>query len=533
MKNRKTAKLLIMVLSLALLIGSAVGIAASAENAAPEIISQNVEYSGTLNFKFAISAENLGADKTVTVNIYDKNPDEDGAVLLDSTTAAYEDVSDTNLGVQYAYVATSKAAISALNYGTEYYAQAVCDDVAGEAVKYSAVEYFLTRLYREGEVVTDIQREHYENVLAYGSTTQKITGDTGTNVADYRYVAAKGGNIVVGGNTLGSSAILVKDTAFTIQPTEAVASGYVAIWKDAAGVSYQPGKEMTASASTTFTSTLIPMLTFDGMDGVTPNVKTNTSVSSASQVFTTFGDDYAVYNNIFKIYNGVLEKNMPTASIVDGKLAVTSDDGSDYIKIYPTTTESGYNHSVFEADLTFNCSGNIGFDLLQSDNSTAVRFSNFTYNMSTGYFKMNATNTSGGTGSTVDIYLPTTGDNAHTLNLKVDHYKVNYDTESGTYKDIVVAFYFNGTLKYIIDSRLATDETASNIDSKNTDGVLLSGTRYYPYSNSTAGKEAVKTDFSQFSLNPNSNFSGTISFDNISFIQNVFEGEPDYNTTLK
>ena len=189
MKNRKTAKLLIMVLSLALLIGSAVGIAASAENAAPEIISQNVEYSGTLNFKFAISAENLGADKTVTVNIYDKNPEEDGAVLLDTTTAAYEDVSGTNLGVQYAYVATSKAAISALDYGTEYYAQAVCDDAKSEVVKYSAVEYFLTRLYREGETVTDIQREHYENVLAYGSTTQKVTGDTGTNVADFVFVA--------------------------------------------------------------------------------------------------------------------------------------------------------------------------------------------------------------------------------------------------------------------------------------------------------------------------------------------------------
>ncbi len=516
-----------MILSLALLIGSAVGIAVSAEDAAPEIISQNVEYGGTLNFKFAIDAENLGADKTVTVNIYDKNPAEnDDAVLLDTTTAVYEDVSGTNLGIANAYVATSKAAISALDYGTEYYAQAECDGVKGNVVKYSAVEYFLTRLYREGETVTDIQREHYENVLAYGSTTQKVTGDAKTNVADYSYIAAKGGNIVVGSNTLGSSAILVKDTAFTIQPAEAVASGYVAMWKDSAGVSYQSGAEMTVSASTTFTSTLIPMLTFDGMDGVTVNVPVNNTTTSASQVFTTFGADYAVYNNIFKIYNGVLTKNMPTASIADGKLAVTSDDGSDYIKIFPTTTEAGYNHSVFEADLTFNCNtGNIGFDLLQSDNSTAVRFSNFTYNMSTGYFKMNATNTSGGTGSTVDITLPTTGDNAHTLNLKVDHYNLG--------NDILVAFYFNGTLKYIIDSRLATDETTGNIDTKNTDEVLLSGTRYYPYSGTAAGKEAVKTDFGQFSLNTNSSFSGTISFDNISFIQNVFEGEPDYNTTKK
>ena len=217
---------------------------------------------------------------------------------------------------------------------------------------------------------------------------------------------------------------------------------------------------------------------------------------------------------------------MPTASIVDEKLVVTSDDGSDYIKIYPTYTESGYNHTTFEADITFNCNtGNIGFDLLMSDNSTAVRFSTFTYNMSTGVFKMNATNASGGSGNTVTTTLATTGDNAHTLNLKVDHYKLD--------GDILVAFWLNGTLSYIIDTRLVTDETTSNIDSKNTDGVLLSGTRYYPCNNNTAGKEAVKTDFSQFSLNPNSNFSGSIAFDNIIFTQTVTNEAPDYNTTLK
>jgi hypothetical protein len=271
--------------------------------------------------------------------------------------------------------------------------------------------------------------------------------------------------------------------------------------------------------------TLIPMLTFDGMNNVTPNVKTNTSVSSASQVFTTFGDDYAAYNKVFKLYTGSLEKKMPVATIANEKLVVTSDDGSDYIKIYPTYTEAGYNHTTFEADITFNCTGNVGFDLLQSDNSTAVRFNIFTYNMSNGYFKMQATNTSGGNGNTVDAYLDTTGDKAHTLNLKVDHYKLD--------GDILVAFWLNGTLKYIIDSRLATNETTGNIDSKNTDGVLLSGTRYYTYSVNTAGKEAAKTDFGQICLNTNSNFSGSISFDNIMFTQTVTTEAPDYNTTLK
>ena len=522
MKNRKTAKLLIMVLSLALLIGSAVGIAASAENAAPEIISQNVEYSGTLNFKFAISAENLGADKTVTVNIYDKNPDEDDAVLLDSTTAAYEDVSDTNLGVEYAYVATSKAAISALNYGTEYYAQAVCDDVAGEAVKYSAVEYFLTRLYREGEVVTDIQREHYENVLAYGSTTQKVTGDTGTNVADYRYVAANGGNIVVGGNTLGSSAILVKDTAFTIQPTEAVASGYVAIWKDAAGVSYQPGKEMTASASTTFTSTLIPMLTFDGMDGVTAQISTSNS-SFGSQPFTTFGEQYSAYNNVFKIYGVNASLTAPTAKVENGKLVINSADGADYVYIYPTATEANYNYTVFEADICVEfVSGSCGFDL-SGTQGTNMRAKVFSYNKDTGLLKLQFQDKSSSAGNTIQATLDTTGENAHTFNLKIEQYKVG--------SDMVGAYYINGNLSYIIDTRLCTDETTGDIDYKNTDGVLVTGTRYYNHTKQEAGKETVFTDFSYVVFNPWTNANINITLDNVSFIQSVTNESPNYNTT--
>jgi len=520
MKNRKTAKLLIMILSLALLIGSAVGIAASAETAAPEIISQNVVYGGTLNFKFAIDATNLGEDKTVTVNIYDKNPADDGAVLLDTTTAVYEDVSGTNLGVDYAYIATSKAAISALDYGTEYYAQAVCDGVAGEAIKYSAVEYFLTRLYREGETVTDIQREHYENVLAYGSTTQKVTGDTETNVADYRYVAAKGGNIVVDGNAIGSSAILVKDTAFTIQPTEAVASGYVARWKGADGSNYNSGAVITATASTTFTKTLIPMLTFEGMNDAT------VTISSSANVFTTFGSDYATYNKAFRIYNGAPAKNPPNSSIVNEKLVINSDDGSDYIRIFPTYTEDGYNHATFEADITINGTGSM-YPILyeEADTSKVFQMKTLSYNASTGEFKFAPTNASTSTGLYATTTLPTEGENAHTVNLKIDVYELD--------GDVLILFYLNGTLSYIIDSRLVTDENVTkNFNYKNTDGVPMSA-YYGTYNVNTEGKETPFTQFSIFSMHTDGGFKGTLSFDNVLFTQTVTNEIPVVNTTLK
>lgn len=526
---KKNSKILVLVLSLALLIGMAVSFAVSAETEAPapEIISKNVAYGADIRFLFAIDAQSLGAEKTVTVKVYDVDPTENtDAVPKDISTAVYSDTSDTNLGVANAYVAKTQAGISAVDLGVEYWVVAECDGVKSAAVKYSAVEYFLERLYADADVITDVQKTHYENALAYGSTAQMVTDDKKTNVADYLYVGAEDGEVLVDGVSVGSSAVLLKGSEVTLKTKDTLASGYVPLWKDGTGNSYRGAQTITVADSAIFSYTELPMLTFEGMNGVTPNVTTNTSTSSASQVFTTFGDSFSAYNKAFKIYNGVLTKNMPTASIVDERLVVNSDDGSDYIKIYPTYTEAGYNHTMFEADITFNCNtGNIGFDLLMSDNSTAVRFTNFSYNMSNGEFKMNTTNASGGTGSTVKAYLDTTGDNAHTLNLKVDHYKFE--------SDILVAFWLNGTLSYIIDSRLTTDETTANIDTKNTDGVLLSGTRYYTCNLNVAGKEAVKTDFSQFSLNTNSSFSGSLTFDNIIFTQTVTNEAPDYNTNLK
>jgi hypothetical protein len=526
MKIRKFQKLLITLLSLVLLIGSAVGIAASAEQAAPEIISQNIQYGANLRFKFAIDAQPLGEGRTVTVNVYDKNPQEDGARLLDSTAAVYEDVSKTNLGIDYAYVAVTNAAISALNYGTEYYAQAACDGVKGEVIKYSAVEYFLTRLYREGENVTTDQREFYENAIAYGSSAQKVMGDTKTNVADYIYVAANGGDIMVDGNTVGSSAILVKNSAFTIRPTEAVASGYVAVWKNSEGASYRTGSEMTSSESTVFTSALLPMLTFDGLQDTSFTTTANSKTAWSSIPYIDMPDD--AYDGIFRMWNAVRDnsKAYPTADIANGQIYVRSSTGSSYFEICPSHTEEGYNFSSFEADITFGVSGSFTTDLRTKTGATAVQFSVFSYNMDTGIFKCGATNKSGNVGSEISTTLTTTGENAHTLNLKIEFYTDGYD--------VINTYYFNGKLVYIIASELCTDETAGNMDSVyNTDGVPISGTRYYTFSSKVEGKEAPLTDFSALTLLFGSSCNGYVALDNISFTQTKVAEKPDVNITLR
>ncbi|MBQ8584054.1 MAG: hypothetical protein IJ488_05560 [Clostridia bacterium] len=538
MKNRKTAKLLIMILSLALLIGSAVGIAASAENAAPEIISQNVEYSGTLNFKFAISAENLGADKTVTVNIYDKNPEEDGAVLLDSTTAEYQDVSDTNLGVQYAYVATSKAAISALNYGTEYYAQAVCDDVAGEAVKYSAVEYFLTRLYREGETVTPIQREHYENVLAYGSTTQKITGDTGTNVADFVFVAAQDGK--VNGK---DSVVVEKGTEVTLTYT-GENSGF-AYYLDAAG--NKLGRTAAVSASGTYTAKFADFAFNDLSTAATFTPSTITSTGLKSVAVADGDKDVSKYAGLLygNIGNTTDGRSYSFSITDDGRLKYASPKGGTAIGFVNSKNyESGHNYSVFEADIQIDLgksasTGNqltncmMTCDLMQTSSNTMYRFV-MNYKATNGGLEMYFQRNKAYTGVTykdtshVTAFIANANDYSVSYKFKIEQY---YITATA---DTVCIISINDKPFMIADTRAIGYEgdcPTSDADVTqwtNSDGVYVIPFAHYTASN-TDDTPNFATSFRGFTINPNSGYVCDLYFDNIIYEASVVENVPTFN----
>ena len=361
---KKNTKLLVFILSVALLIGAAMSVSATEEAPAPEIMAKNVIYGADIRFQFAIDAADFGADKTITVKIYDANPAEDGN-LLDTSVAVYTDVTETNLGVDYAYIASSKAAVSAIAFGQEFWAVAECDGVQGTAIKYSAVEYFLERLYADADSITDIQKAHYQNAIAYGSTAQKVTGDTKINVADYLYVGAKGGEVFVDGKSVGEGAILLAGDKFSLKPAGAIAGGYAPLWKDALGNSIKGTSEITASASGIYNYTLIRLLTFDGMENRALEVFANTNTTWTSQRFISVGEGY---DKIFRAWNGSITngaatKEYPTAEIKDGKIWINSTDGSDYLEIHPTYTEEGYNLSTFEADITFLSSGNFTTDL--------------------------------------------------------------------------------------------------------------------------------------------------------------------------
>ena len=153
MNNKKYSKIIVFVLSLALLIGAAVGIVANAENSesAPEILAMNIEYGDTLKFMVAIDSESVGGeDKTVTFSVYEGSPANE-KMLGKPTTAIYEDTRETNLGVDNAYVATSFYGVSPLAYGENYYLVVECDGKT-TTIQYSVIEYYDGRIMTTGSL---------------------------------------------------------------------------------------------------------------------------------------------------------------------------------------------------------------------------------------------------------------------------------------------------------------------------------------------------------------------------------------------
>ncbi|MBO5316762.1 MAG: hypothetical protein J6B48_10090 [Clostridia bacterium] len=204
MKNTKTLKIALFIISAALLLGAAVGITASAAEgtSAPEVYSQNVEYGGNYALMYAITAESVTGD-TVSLAVYD-NAECAGNPVWSKTVAATEANQETVKG-KACYVFTTNG-IAAKNMDVQYYVKVTAAN--GETVKrYSVAEYLYERLYKNGIASSteegDIKRaELYNTILLYGKQAQDVlcnyntdengelitSDDRTTFVTDMKYV---------------------------------------------------------------------------------------------------------------------------------------------------------------------------------------------------------------------------------------------------------------------------------------------------------------------------------------------------------
>lgn len=522
----KKTKIIVMVMALALLVGALIGIAATAtESTTPEIVAKNIRYGEDLKFRIAVDGDALGADKTVTVNFYEADPATD-ASPVDTATAVYTDTSDKskyNLDVDHAYIAVSNYGISAIAYGQTFYITAECDGVVSEVLEYSAVEYFLERLYADADSITDIQKKHYENTIAYGSTAQLVTGDTKTNVADYIYVMAQDGKV-----NGAAGAVAVKGDALTFTYTGA---------EDVSGLAYWLDPNGDKAAAATVSGTYTPRFADYTFNDLSNNAVITPSTSSGWQKVTwTDGDkDVTKYKNL--LINEIPSTGRSQSySIVDGVLNYTSTGGTRFA--LSNGNQAG-NHTVFETDVTITvpegATRAIGMEFYKTSVSTALYQMTFTYNAQKGriesWFKRN--NKYDGVTYQDTTHLVTqvaeAGDTTATFTLKVESYYI------AATDDTTMVWSINDTPVWILDSRGVDRTSAPSSDAQvsayqNTDGVYVckyafiedSGTNYTP----RAGV------FTCVMFNPNSSNDCSMTFDNIIFTTDTANA-PTYNTTAK
>ena len=223
---KKNFKILTLALAAALIIGTAIGISASAEVTAPEIISQNVEYGGNYALLYAVKADTV-VGNSVSIAVYDNANCTGKAVFTDAIEAKAENTESVH-GIP-CYVFTTNG-IAAKDMDVQYYVKVTADN--GETVKrYSVAEYLYERLYKNGVAYStdagDVKRaELYNTILLYGKQAQdvlfnlndKTEDDRTTFVTDMKYVYVEDAVATFDGKY--SSAILSKGSALTLISSE-------------------------------------------------------------------------------------------------------------------------------------------------------------------------------------------------------------------------------------------------------------------------------------------------------------------------
>ncbi len=232
MKKNLFTKIVVSVLSLALLVGAIVGITVSAdESSEPEIIAQNIVYGDRVSIAYAVKADISDAiSGAVGVSYYwsdETAEDVKKAILLDTTVS-------TNL-YEGKYPVFVTEGVSAKDLDKVAFAAVQVGDTAPEEFthSYSVVQYLYARLYRDGFVAKseadglDYERKFlYENLLAYGASAQSVLingkaesdADKVTLITDYTYaytytegVTINGGKAVIGSGSVEVTLVYVGD----------------------------------------------------------------------------------------------------------------------------------------------------------------------------------------------------------------------------------------------------------------------------------------------------------------------------------
>ena len=194
----KSSKIAIIILSVALLLASVIGISISAEEATPtlEIYSKNLSYGSNISIAFAVKSDNIG-DAEVKLNVYEADPTENSALAPAATVSkAYE---ETVHGAECDVFFTP--GVNAKSIHRQVYVQAVAtvdgETYYSEVERYSVLEYCYEMIADED---TDAAKDaKFQAVIDYGVAIQSLLKDDGkfegAFANEYKYVTIAGGTL--------------------------------------------------------------------------------------------------------------------------------------------------------------------------------------------------------------------------------------------------------------------------------------------------------------------------------------------------
>ena len=238
--NKRASKIVLTALSLAVALGAAIGISASANSSAPEIVSKNIKVNGNYALMFAVDPATVAGDD-VTLNVYAEAPAE-GVKAVQTITKSKTSTEKINLdgegGAEFDAIVFETYGVSAQDIADVWYITTTSAGVTSEVETYSVREYAFERLYKNGTVFaseTDAdptayyQKQFYLELLDVGSAAQQLLVNydlekegkpTEKLAKEYIYAAVAGGTFTVDGATADRGFVDNKAT-LTLNSTDA------------------------------------------------------------------------------------------------------------------------------------------------------------------------------------------------------------------------------------------------------------------------------------------------------------------------
>ncbi|MBO5010651.1 MAG: hypothetical protein J6D20_08150 [Clostridia bacterium] len=369
---KKSTKIFVFAISLALLLGAAIGLSANAESTAPEIVSKNINVNGNYCLMLAVDPATVAGDD-VTVTIYDGDPSNGGKVvgdpLVKAATATQKIDLDGDGTAEFDAIVFTTGGVSAKDIADVWYITTTSGGITSEPITYSVREYLFERLYKNGTVFATseadgkayLQKQFYLEIIDVATKAQQLlvnrpiinAGGTSEDleklVEDYTYVYVQGGSYIAGDVT-ANRGFVDENTSITLTTTGAAPDYWNVITFDKDGnmssetpINY--GETVTVSGNIV----IIPYT-----KGVTAG-KYFAEIGNSMLNFDSIGwGNYATYYKHTKFTTDTVGTMGWAASgdATQGKaLKLTKLVNTTPFIHMPVTGEAGANCLVFEADI--------------------------------------------------------------------------------------------------------------------------------------------------------------------------------------